>query len=140
MKRRIVIADDDPLIISLIRLRLEMEDFEVFPARNGEEALTLIRGKKPVAAILDFQIPRKSGMDVLGAVKADPDTNKMPVMMLTGERDNNLVMRAMGAGDFILKPFQPDRLLERLNRMVQTSVRMATAAMPRHKPAPVWEL
>jgi len=142
MRRRIVIADDDPIIISLVSLRLEMADYEVLPARNGEEALALIRNGEPVAAILDMQMPHKTGIAVLEAIKSDPKTGKLPVMMLTGERDTGMVMRAMGAGagDYMVKPFQPDRLLERVNRLVRSS------AMVWSKPAlsgnnkSVWEL
>jgi DNA-binding response OmpR family regulator len=134
MKRCIVVADDDPIIISLVSLRLEMGGYEVLAAKNGDEALALIRKSQPVAAILDLQMPRKSGIDVLDAIKSDPITDKLPVMMLTGERDTGMVMRAMGAGagDYMVKPFQPDRLLERMNRLVQASARV--------KAAPVWEL
>jgi DNA-binding response OmpR family regulator len=136
MKRRIVIADDDPIILSLVSLRLEMADYEVLSAKNGEEALALIRESEPVAAILDMQMPFKTGIDVLDAIKADPRTDKLPVMMLTGERDTGMVMQAMdaGAGDYMVKPFQPDRLLERVNRLVRSSV------MVWRKPASVWEL
>ena len=136
MKRRIVIADDDPLIISLVSLRLEMAHYEVLAATSGKDALTLIRKSQPLAAILDIDMPGKSGIDVLDAIKADPVTDKLPVLMLTGERDTHMVMRAMGAGagDYMVKPFQPDRLLERMNRLVQSS------AMTWAKPDPVWEL
>jgi DNA-binding response OmpR family regulator len=136
MKRRIVIADDDPLIISLVSLRLEMANYEVLAATNGDDALALIRKSRPLAAILDIDMPRKSGIDVLDAIKADPVTDKLPVLMLTGERDTDMVMRAMGAGagDYMVKPFQPDRLLERMNRLVQSS------AMTWAKAEPVWEL
>jgi DNA-binding response OmpR family regulator len=136
MKRRIVIADDDPIIISLVSLRLEMANYEVLAATNGEDALALIRESQPLAAILDIDMPRKTGIDVLDAIMADPVTDKLPVLMLTGERDTDMVMRAMGsgAGDYMVKPFQPDRLLERMNRLVQAS------AMTWAKTATVWEL
>ncbi|HWY63374.1 MAG TPA: response regulator [Rhizomicrobium sp.] len=136
MKRRIVIADDDPMIISLVCLRLEMGGYEVLGAGNGEEALALIRKSEPLAAILDIEMPRISGIDVLDAIKSDPFTDRLPVMMLTGERDNDTVMRAMGsgAGDYMVKPFQPDRLLERVNRLVHAST------MVWSRSAPVWEL
>jgi two-component system sensor histidine kinase/response regulator len=136
MKRRIVIADDDPMIISLVSLRLEMGGYEVLSAPNGAEALALIHKSQPVAAILDMQMPGKTGIDVLDAIKSNPFTDRLPVMMLTGERDTAVVMRAMdaGAGDYMVKPFQPDRLLERTNRLVQSST------MVWSKPATVWEL
>ena len=130
MKRRVVIADDDPIIISLVTLRLELGGYEVLSATNGEDALALIRKKEPVAAILDIDMPRSSGLDVLGALKADPRTNKLPVLMLTGEREPATVMQAMGAGaaDYLIKPFQPDQLFERTNRLVQSSAQVWTVA------------
>jgi len=139
MKRRIVIADDDPIILSLVALRLEIADYEVLSAKNGEEALALIRQSEPVAAILDMQMPLKTGIAVLDAIKADPRTDKLPVMMLTGERDTGMVMQAMGAGDYMVKPFQPDRLLERVNRMVRSSAMVWTKPSSAVT-APTWEL
>jgi DNA-binding response OmpR family regulator len=142
MRRRIVIADDDPLIISLVTLRLEMADYEVLPAKNGEEAVALIRKCEPVAAILDMQMPRKTGLDVLEAIKSDARTSNLPVMMLTGERDTGMVMQAMGAGagDYMVKPFQPDRLLERVNRLVRSSAMVWSKPAPSGKNKSVWEL
>jgi DNA-binding response OmpR family regulator len=141
MKRRIVIADDDPIIISLVSLRLEMADYEVLTADNGEKALALIRDNEPVAAILDVQMPCKTGIAVLDAIKSDPRTDKLPVMMLTGERDTGVVMQAMGAGagDYMVKPFQPDKLLERVNRMVRSSAMVWTKPAS-SAAASVWEL
>ena len=137
MKRRIVIADDELIITSLVSLRLGLAQFEVLSAADGDEALALIRKCEPVAAILDMQMPCKSGKDVLGELKADPVTNKLPVMMLTGERDPGTIMRAVGAGagDYMVKPFDPDKLLERVSRLVRSSAMIWTRAAPS-----VWEL
>jgi two-component system phosphate regulon response regulator PhoB len=136
MKRRIVVADDDPMIIGLISLRLEMGGYEVLAAKNGERALTLVRESGPMAVILDIDMPRMTGLDVLDAIKASPATHDLPVLMLTGERDTATVMRAMdaGASDYMIKPFQPDRLLERMNRLVLSGAQM------RDKSAAVWEI
>ena len=141
MKRRIVIADDDPIILSLVALRLEIADYEVLSAKNGEEALALIRQSEPVAAILDMQMPFRTGIAVLDAIKSDPRTDKLPVMMLTGELDTAQVMQAMGAGagDYMVKPFHPDRLLERVNRMVRSSAMVWTKPSSAVT-APTWEL
>jgi DNA-binding response OmpR family regulator len=142
MRRRIVIADDDPIIISLVSLRLEMADYEVLPVKNGEDALTLIRHSEPVAAILDMRMPHKTGIAVLEAIKSDPKTGKLPVMMLTGERDTSMVMQAMGAGagDYMVKPFQPDRLLERVNRLVRSSAMIWSKPAQSGNIKSVWEL
>jgi DNA-binding response OmpR family regulator len=134
MKKCIVVADDDPTIIHLVSLRLGMADFEVVSATSGEEALTIIRTRAPAMAILDVRMPGTSGIHVLRALKTDASTCDMPVMMLTGERDSETVMSAVGAGaaDYLVKPFHPDRLMERVSRLV--AARTHTSA------GPVWEV
>ena len=140
MKRRIIIADDDPTIVSLVSLRLGMANFEVLSAANGNQAWQMIRAAEPLMAILDVQMPGMDGLTLLGEIKADRVLGKLPVMMLTGERDNDTVMNAVGAGaaDFMVKPFHPDRLLERVNRLVQSSAMVWTPAAA--VSATTWEI
>jgi DNA-binding response OmpR family regulator len=140
MKRRIVIADDDLTIRSLVSLRLGLASFDVLSAENGSDALELIQKSEPVAVILDVRMPG-GGLETLDAIKADPMTQNLPVMMLTGERDPATVMTAMGAGaaDYMVKPFNPDRLLERVQRLVKSSAMVWTRATEATA-APVWEL
>ena len=141
MKRRIVVADDDPTIISLVSLRLGLAKFDVISAANGPDALALIRRVEPVAVILDMRMPGGGGMTALDAIKSDPVTSNLPVMMLTGERDPDTVMTAMGAGasDYMVKPFNPDRLLERVNRLVKSSAMIWGKPAPAND-GPTWEL
>lgn len=136
MRRRIVIADDDSTIINLVSMRLSMELFDVLSAESGPEALRLIRKSEPVAAILDVNMPGGDGLAALGALKGDSVTCRLPVMMLSGDRDPDTVMSAMSAGanDYMVKPFNPERFMERVNRLVQGS------AVQWSKSAPVWEL
>ncbi len=141
MKRRIVVADDDPTIISLVSLRLGLAKFDVISAANGPDALALIRRVEPVAVILDMRMPGGGGMTALDAIKSDPVTSNLPVMMLTGERDPDTVMTAMGAGagDYMVQPFNPDRLLERVNRLVKSSAMIWGKPAPAND-GPTWEL
>ena len=100
----------------------------------------MIRAAAPLMAILDVQMPGKNGIAVLSEIKADPSTSRLPVMMLTGERDSETVKNAVDAGadDFMVKPFNPDRLLERVDRLVQFGAKLQASA---EKPsAVVWEL
>ena len=140
MQRRIVIADDDLTILSLVSMRLGLARFDVLSAESGPAAMALIHKSEPMAVILDVRMPG-GGMETLAALKADPHTAALPVMMLSGERDSELVMAAMdaGAADYMVKPFNPDRLLERVQRLVKSSAMVwnKTAASPA---APVWEL
>ncbi len=137
MQRSIVIADDDPTIIDLVRLRLGMARFNVVSANDAAAALELVHVKKPVAVILDIHMPG-GGLSVLAKIKSDPCLSAMPVMMLTGERDPQTVMQAMssGANDYMVKPFHPDGLLERVTRLVKSSAMVWADPAPRR----VWEL
>ncbi|HEX2760755.1 MAG TPA: response regulator [Rhizomicrobium sp.] len=137
MKRCIVIADDDPIIVDLVKLRLGMARFRVVSTRDAATAMEMVRTEQPVAVILDVQMPG-SGLAALAKIKADPETAKLPVMMLTGERNPQTVMTAMnsGADDYMVKPFNPDALLERVSRLVKLSTMNWDKALP----GPVWEI
>jgi DNA-binding response OmpR family regulator len=150
MKQRIVIADDDLTMRSMVSIRLGLAGFDVLSAESGDEALVLIRSKQPCAVLLDVRMPN-GGLETLDTIRSDPATKGLPVMMLTGERDPSTVVAAMGAGanDYMVKPFHPDQLLERVNRMIDVADResqkraTAAAAAAATKAAlsrPVWEL
>ena len=132
MTRCIVVADDDPTVVSLVKMRLGMAHYTVVTAEDSETALALVRAKDPIAVILDVQMPGGGGLSVLSKLKADPKTSGLPVMMLTGERNAETVLQAMeaGADDYMVKPFHPDLLLERVSRLVSRA----------EKAAAVWEL
>ena len=123
MRRCIVIADDDPTILSLVKLRLGLARYTVIATTDAMAAVALVRAKEPVAVILDVQMPGGGGLAALAKIKGDPLMAKLPVMMLTGERNPEIVMQAMteGADDYMVKPFKPDILLERISRLVKSS-------------------
>jgi DNA-binding response OmpR family regulator len=141
MKRRVLVADDDPVILSLVGLRLGLARYDVLSATCGDSARAAIREKAPEAVILDVQMPGGGGLSVLNDLKADPATRELPVMMLTGDRGGETVLKAMdaGAGDYMVKPFDPDRLVERLSRLIRTGTRASAIQLPVRQP-PVWEL
>ena len=120
MQRCIVVADDDPTVVNLVKMRLGMAQFTVATADDAEGALAMVRAKDPIAVILDVQMPGGGGLFVLSKLKADPKTSSLPVMMLTGERNAETVLQAMDAGadDYMVKPFLPDVLAERVSRLV----------------------
>ena len=124
MQRCVVIADDDPTIISLVKLRLGLARYNVVATNDAIAAVAMVRAKEPIAVILDVQMPGGGGLSALARIKADPQMAKLPVMMLTGERNPEIVMQALGAGaaDYMVKPFDPDLLLERVNRMIRHSL------------------
>lgn len=145
MKNCIVIADDDPTILQLVSLRLGMAAYTVMPTGDAQGALAMIRANAPVAAILDVQMPGggplPGGLAALASIKADPELAGLPVMMLTGERNAETVMQAMenGADDYMVKPFDPDTLAERVSRLVGRAALRDMEAVGRPT-QPVWEL
>jgi len=134
MQRCIVVADDDPSVLRIVKKRLGMAQFIVAAAEDAGEALAMIQARDPVAVILDVQMPGGGGLLVLSKLKADPKTKDLPVMMLTGECNAETVLQALdaGAADYMVKPFLPDALLERVSRLLNK------AGKP--NPAPTWEL
>jgi DNA-binding response OmpR family regulator len=142
MQRCIVIADDDPTIITLVKLRLGMARYNVVSTTDAIAAMAMVRSSEPVAVILDVQMPGGGGLSALAKIKADPRMRNLPVMMLTGERNPETVMQAMngGAADYMVKPFNPDNLLERVSRLVQSSAMVWAAPPIAVAPAATWEL
>ena len=133
MNRCVVIADDDPNVISLVRLRLGMAKYDVVSANDAAAAMAMVRARIPVAVILDVQMPGGGGLSVLTKIKSDPRLSHLPVMMLTGERTAETVREAMssGADDYMVKPFIPDVLAQRVTRLVDRGGKA---------PAATWEL
>jgi DNA-binding response OmpR family regulator len=142
MQRCIVIADDDPTIITLVKLRLGMARYNVVSTNDAIAAMAMVRSSEPVAVILDVQMPGGGGLSALAKIKADPRMRNLPVMMLTGERNPETVMQAMngGAADYMVKPFNPDNLLERVSRLVKSSAMVWAAPPIAVAPSATWEL
>lgn len=124
MRKRVIIADDDPVIIDVVSACLDREKYEVIGVADGEGALAAIRDRLPSLAILDIGMPGRDGLSVLLALKADPQTTALPVMMLTGQRETGIVMRALdaGAADYLIKPIRPARLRDRVGRLTAGEV------------------
>ena len=120
MQGCIVVADDDPVIIDLVKLRLGPAHYDVVAVQDAAAVQAMVRAKRPVLVILDVQMPGGGGLSALSKIKADPQTSAVPVMMLTGERNPETVLLAMegGADDYLVKPFNPDALLQRVSRLV----------------------
>jgi DNA-binding response OmpR family regulator len=142
MKRTVVIADDDANVVNLVKLRLGMARYDVCSTGDATDAVALVRSKSPLAVILDVDMPGGGGLSALAQIKSDPHMRNLPVMMLTGERSTEVVLSAMekGANDYMVKPFDPDTLLERVSRLVKSSTMVWDYTTVPTAPAPVWEL
>jgi DNA-binding response OmpR family regulator len=113
MVPRILVVDDDPLTVELIRTYLEKEHWQVLTSDNGSDALTLVREKQPDLVILDLMLPKIDGLDVCRILRADSD---IPIVMLTARTTEEDILTGLelGADDYITKPFSPRQLVARI--------------------------
>lgn len=114
---KILIADDDPLLVKLVAYKLEAQGHRVLQAADGEAALALAREHAPDLIVLDGMMPSIDGFEVLRRLKESDATRDIPVIMLTARRLEKDVVAGLtlGARDYLVKPFIPEELIARLN-------------------------
>ena len=119
MTARIRIVEDHPTMREAMRLVLEAEGFDIGEASDGDEALAAIHDEPPDLVLLDMSIPGTTGPDVLAAVKADPATAEVRVIVVTatGEEGRAAAM-AGGADHYFTKPFSPIALLQAVEEVL----------------------
>jgi two-component system, OmpR family, phosphate regulon response regulator PhoB len=113
---KVLIADDQPTMRRLVRLTLETGRFEILEAPDGEAALALARTEHPDLVFLDWTMPGLAGVDVCRALREDPSTSDLRIVMLTAraQGSDREHAREAGADDYITKPFSPLQLLEKV--------------------------
>ena len=113
---RILVAEDERDIRELIGFTLRHHGHEVLTASNGEDALAIALREVPDLVLLDIRMPRLTGYDVCRRLRADPTTQDIPVAFLSAKGQDSEVQAGMDAGatDYILKPFAPDQLINRV--------------------------
>ncbi|MDQ4065637.1 MAG: response regulator [Actinomycetota bacterium] len=118
--KRILIADDDPVILRLIQVNLELEGYEVLTANNGEEAVTKAMADHPDLVILDIMMPRLDGYQTCERLKESEDTRDIPIVFLSAKAQQTDIDkgRSYGVEDYLTKPFDPSELLEVVERLV----------------------
>lgn len=120
-RRRILVVDDDPAILELITLRLDLAGYETRTARDGADALRAIHETKPAAMILDINMPYMDGFEVLERLRGSGALARLPTMVLTARNNVEDVRRAisLGARDYMAKPFDDRMLLSRVARLLR---------------------
>ncbi|MFD1167205.1 response regulator transcription factor [Sphingobacterium daejeonense] len=115
----VLIAEDDELILKTIELKLKKEGFEVRLTRNGQEAMELLKSENFDLLISDIMMPFASGIEILAELKNLQ--KKMPVLMLSSMGQEEIILEAfdLGAADFMVKPFSPNELINRINRLLR---------------------
>jgi CheY-like chemotaxis protein len=118
--KTIVIADDEEHLRLLVSTTLAEADYRILEAEDGPRALELARKECPDLLILDWMMPRASGIDVLKALRQDPETDRIPVIMLTAKSqkaDRNQAI-LQGIRGYLVKPFSPLELIELVEKVL----------------------
>lgn len=120
-KTKILMADDDALLVELITHFLVKNGFQVQWAQNGKEALDMAESYKPAVIILDGMMPIIDGFEVLRILKENPATQNIPVMMLTARKMEKDILKGFSAGaeEYVVKPFLPEELIVRIKKILK---------------------
>jgi DNA-binding response OmpR family regulator len=121
MAQRILIVDDDPNILKLLRLNLEMEGYDVVEAADGKEALEAVAEHAPDLVLCDVMMPQLNGLEVVTRLRKDPAHAKLPIVMLSAKAQEMDVQhgKRVGADDYVTKPFDPDDLIALVQRLLE---------------------
>lgn len=118
---RILVVEDEKDILDLIAYNLEREGFRVDTALSGEEGLRKAKAEPPDLVVLDIMLPEMNGIDVCRSLRADQQTDKIPIIMLTAKNDDIDVVTGLevGADDYVTKPFSPRVLVARIRSVIR---------------------
>lgn len=121
MNSKVLVADDEEDVLNLVGANLRNAGFSVLKAMDGAEALAKTRAEKPALLVLDLMLPGLSGLEVCKALKGDPATARIPIVMLTAKTEeiDRIVGFELGADDYITKPFSPRELVLRVKSVLR---------------------
>lgn len=116
-KAKVLLAEDNVNMMSLLKTLLEMEGFEVMAMQADADVLAAVRRGKPDVILLDVHLSQQSGLDILDSLRSSQDTADVRVVMSSGASVKDECMRR-GANAFLLKPYMPDDLIAILKRTI----------------------
>ncbi len=124
MERTVLIIEDEKLIIVSTQMVLEAAGFRVESAVNGEEGIQKAKSVRPDLVLLDIMMPGIDGWETLTRLKRDPETSGIPVIVFTAREHARGHQKSteMGAADYFRKPFEPDELIELVEKHIGQSV------------------
>ena len=118
-KKRVLLVEDDDSVRQLVKIKLEMNDYDVVEAKDGLEGLLLLDMHHPDAVVLDLMMPDVGGERMLAQLRATPETKRTPVVIITGKPEvAPEVVGLVGRENFFPKPFDPDAVIARIKSMV----------------------
>tara|TARA_B100001564_G_C20529941_1_gene619245 strand:+ start:243 stop:1001 length:759 start_codon:yes stop_codon:yes gene_type:complete len=116
MKPSVLVVEDDEAILTLLHYTLEKAGYKVRMTSDGDEAIYMVEDQKPDLILLDWMLPGKTGIQICNQLRANPDTKKIPIIMISarGEEGDRIEGLDRGADDYLVKPFSPKELLARI--------------------------
>ncbi len=114
--KKILIVDDEEYIRELVAATLSGSPYELLMAKDGEEALEIARKERPDLILLDIEMPKKDGYEVCRALKGDPETSDITIIILTAHAQKEDIRKGYkaGADEYFIKPFSPTALLRKV--------------------------
>lgn len=119
MSKKILVVDDDPVTIEMLKTRLSKNDYDVQVAYNGEDGLEKAKTWNPDLVLLDIQMPKMDGYTFVLEFKKVLDIKTTPVIILTVKDTMQDIFRIEGVKDYVVKPFKMEELLNRIRELVQ---------------------
>jgi DNA-binding response OmpR family regulator len=119
-KKKVLLVEDDESVRQLVRITLQMNDYEVVEAKDGLEGLLMLDMHKPDAVVLDLMMPDVGGERMLAQLRATEETKRTPVVIITGKPEvAPEVIGLVGRENFFPKPFDPDAVIGRLEALLK---------------------
>ena len=118
---KLLLVDDDPEILTLLKATFRKEPFEIFTAAEGASALSIVKTDKPDLIVLDVRMPGLSGLEICRFLKADKKTREIPIIILSARSDeiDRVLGLEFGADDYVTKPFNPKELILRIHNVLR---------------------
>lgn len=119
----VLVVDDDPVILQLLRMNFELEGYTVMTATDGQEGVDQVHAHRPDVVISDVMMPRYDGMHLVRALKDDEATATLPIILLSARAQSDDVNKGLdlGVDDYVTKPFDPLELVERVHDVLAKS-------------------
>jgi phosphate regulon transcriptional regulator PhoB len=123
--KRILVIEDDPDIVELLRYNLDKEGFQVYAATDGKTGLEMVKRGSANLLILDLMLPQLSGIEVCKEIRRSPEHQTLPIIMLTarGEESDRVLGLELGADDYVTKPFSVREMVARVKALLRRSER-----------------
>ena len=115
----VLVIDDDPVILKLLRVNFELEGFTVITANDGREGVERAKTDRPDVVISDIMMPTMNGLELVSTLRSDPATADLPVLLLSAKAQMVDVQRGfeLGADDYVTKPFDPIELIDKVTAL-----------------------